>query len=372
MRLFGSTTIITSMGVALTACVSLTVAACGGGGGGGGGGGAVPSPTAPSPNLAAERALAQTGLGIALASTVLRSQLLIVVRATFSGTQTGVAPCTSLPGGGSVRSGATITTQMVFYDATCSQPFVVAQTHPQTTTLPGGALRVVTSETATYYGLDGTPIGTLDLSETAVVHSSGAERFDLSGLGVFKPVGDASLPVQLGLICAIPASGAARVSFACSDGLAQDFRSIGLAVGSVTALTLSIDTTTVAAPVGFSGTDSTVVTGPLGSLTLTNAAGTSLVVQGGMPYASFATSGSAGQFVLFPPTPTAWTVTDAAHGLQFKIAVVNNTTRSLSMLITQLRSGRSLATATIDKSGTGTITYSDGSTSAITAWTLAD
>jgi hypothetical protein len=52
--------------------------------------------------------------------------------------------------------------------------------------------------------------------------------------------------------------------------------------------------------------------------------------------------------------------------------VIDNTTRKLSMTITRVSTGATLATGAADQSGTGNITYSDGSSAAITGWTLAD
>jgi hypothetical protein len=74
-------------------------------------------------------------------------------------------------------------------------------------------------------------------------------------------------------------------------------------------------------------------------------------------------------FAFFPPTPT---ITDAAHDEQFQITLVSNATRDLAATITRTSTGAPLATATIDQSGTGTNAYSDGSTAAVTSWTLAD
>jgi uncharacterized protein (TIGR03437 family) len=96
------------------------------------------------------------------------------------------------------------------------------------------------------------------------------------------------------------------------------------------------------------------------------------VIQGGTPYTSTTASGGTAGTGLFPPTPTGWTLTDAAHDEQFQISVIDNTTRALSLTITQVSTGHNLATGSIDQSGTGTITYSDGSTGTITSWTLAD
>jgi hypothetical protein len=119
----------------------------------------------------------------------------------------------------------------------------------------------------------------------------------------------------------------------------------------------------------FSGTGS-VVTGALGSLTLTNPSESSLVISGGTAYAAPVVSGSVGSFDLFPPTPTSWTLTDTIHDQQIAVSVVDDTTRDTSILITQISTGNSLASGTVDQSGTGSITYSDSSMDTVTNWTL--
>ena len=306
-----------------------------------------------SGNLVAERALAQTGLGIGLASTVLQSQFAMVQQVIEQNTS-----CTALPGGGSVRwsgSGGAMTT---YYGAYCTQPYVV--TSPNTTVTAGNN-QLVAAETATYYGLNGTMIGTLTLNETVLV---GETAWNLYGLGIFTPASGARTPVQLGLSCSL-----SDTTNTCAGGVAQDFPALGIAIGAVSPLTLTV--TTVTAPVSFTGGGS-VVTGPIGSLTLTAPSPTSLVIQGGTPFTSTACSGSAGAFALFPPTPTSWTLADAAHDQQLQISVVDNNTRNLTMTIKQVSTGITLATGALDQSGSGTITYSDGSIAAITNWTLAD
>jgi hypothetical protein len=122
--------------------------------------------------------------------------------------------------------------------------------------------------------------------------------------------------------------------------------------------------------VSFTG-GGTAVTGPIGSLTLTNPSETSLVIQGGGLFANTVASGGAAEFALFPPTPTAWTLADSSHDAQLQITVLDNTTRNLSATITQISTGNTLATGTIDQSGSGTITWSDGTIATITNWTLA-
>jgi len=148
--------------------------------------------------------------------------------------------------------------------------------------------------------------------------------------------------------------------------LAQDFPALGLAIGAVTSLNLNI-----ASSVTFTGGGSTV-TGPISSLTVTNPTWDSFVIQGGTSYTSTTASGGAAEYALFPPTPTGWTLIDSANDEKLQVSVIDNTVRNLSMTITKVSTGDTLAVGTIDQSGTGTIIYSDGRSAAITSWTLAD
>jgi hypothetical protein len=152
--------------------------------------------------------------------------------------------------------------------------------------------------------------------------------------------------------------------------VAQDFPALNLAIGTVTNLTMAGASVVATGPMTFTGSGSTV-TGPIGSLTATNPSPDWFVIQGGASYASTTDAGSAAASGLFSSLPT-WTLSDAAHDEQFQASVLNSTTRTLKLAITQLSTGNTLATGTVDRSGTGTITYSDGSIAAITNWTVAD
>jgi hypothetical protein len=334
------------------------------------------APLAPPDNLVAERALAQTGLSIALASNVLQSQVEVMFQA---GTQS--EPCTALNGAGSVNTGATPTFVLdnnsvypvnVFYDDNCTQPYIAAA-------ITGGSQTGTTSgvfqETAVYYGPNGGTIGTMTLNVTEVfveTGSGGLQSISVHGLGSFKPVSGLQTPVQLGLSCDISSlSGAQNIP--CEGAVAQDFSALNLAIGGVTQINLNIatDASGKATSVSFSGGGSSV-TGPIGSLTLTNPTADSFVIPGGTAFATTNTSGGAAAFSLFPPTPTSWTLTDAAHDQKIVISVIDNTSRRSSVTITKVSTGQVLATGSVDQSGTGSITYSDGSGAAITSWTLAD
>jgi hypothetical protein len=303
-----------------------------------------------------ERELAQTGLAIGQASTVLQSQFQILMAMIVNETS-----CTQIDGGGSVKQGAAPTLVTVYFDNACTKPYIA--TGPSTTLTPNGNAAVI-SEKATYYGLNGSVVGTMTINETAVI---GNNSTSLYGLATFTPASGAQTPVQLGVYCLFSAGN----TDPCAGGIAQDFPALGLAIGAVTPLTLTVNGNAVTASIPFTG-GGTAVTGPLGSLTLTNPNPTSLVIQGGTDFATTTASGSAGAFELFPPTPTSWTLTDTTHDEEFEIALDNNTTRDLNITIIQVSTNETLATGTIDQSGSGTIMYSDGTTATITNWTLSD
>lgn len=335
----------------------------------GGGGVIPPDNTHPIPlecralrrtaNVVAERALAQTGLAIGLASTVLQSQIAILNAILSQDTS-----CESLAGGGSALANGNATLVTVYYGDNCTQPYIVA-TPNTTATTNSSEYQFVIAETAAYYGLNGTNIGTMTLNETALAGDDGS--INVYGLGIFTPVSGARTPVQLGLYCAVGTATTAQ----CAGGIAQNFPALGLAIGGVTPLTLTLSATESTAPVTFTGGGS-AVTGPVGSLTLTNPSPTSLVIRGGTAFSTTTASGGAAEFTLFPPTPTAWTLTDSAHDQEFSISVVSNTVRNLTLEITPVGGGKTLATGAIDHSGSGSITYSDGSTAVITNWTLSN
>ena len=102
--------------------------------------------------VVAERALAQTGLAIGLASTVLQSQIAILTAILNQSTS-----CTALTGGGSVQSNAAATAVTVYYGANCSQPYIAANTTTTTGTTADANLFII-AETASYYGLSGNTI----------------------------------------------------------------------------------------------------------------------------------------------------------------------------------------------------------------------
>jgi hypothetical protein len=322
--------------------------------------------------VVAEHALAQVGFAIALAASVLQTQLIVIGDGVAPvSVEEGGAPdasmCTPMQGGGSSQAGPSAVPQTydIFYDSNCTQRYigVVADA-----LLDAGRTEDSSAfqfgETLSYDGLDGGSLGVLSLTQNllGITLSDGGTLAFAYGTGTFAPT-NGHVSVQLGLSCSI------GDDIACSGGVAQDFPALSIALGSVTPLTLTM---LDGGGVDFSGSGSSVVSGPLGSLELGTPDPPALAIAGGKPFTSTNTEGGAAAFSFFPPMPTGWTITDSAHDEEFEISVLDDTKRNLAATIKQTSTQATLAEATLDQSGTGKITYSDGSTAAVTSWTLED
>jgi hypothetical protein len=301
----------------------------------------------------------QEGLAIALASNVLQTQLLLVQDANAD----GPVGCTALTGGGAHAvsgwggsSEARTLTDTIYYDGGCSTPYLVATASVNTT--DSGA---TAAASVAYTGTAGAPLGTLTTSANASFAGSG---INLEGTGTFTRAGAG--PVSLGLAC----QSASDTVLNCQGGVTQDFAALGHALGSITPLQLTIGGD-VSNPISFSGSGSSTAVAPLGALSITSPDAATLAIAGASPAAStLTTSGQAGGFVLFPPTPTGWTITDAADDVVFTISVVDNTTRSLTATVTQISTKKVLAKLALDRSGTGTVTYAGQKAAPVESWML--
>jgi hypothetical protein len=322
-------------------------------------------------SLELEHGLSQEGLAIALASTVLQSQLAIVFSTTGGDQGGGIesTPCTTLPGGGSYQSlpaGDEAPTRAgVYYDAACHSPYIIADVHEVS---GSGANSVTVDATALYSGPTGVSLGALVVHETAA--SDGASSLSVHGLGTFTP-SNGDQVVHLGLTCTFDLSGKSTIP--CQGGVVQNFPTLGRSLGSVTRLDLLADDLIGGTGgITFSGTNASVLSGGTDALTLGAPNASSLAIQGGTAIGTTSTTGSAGSFSLFPPPPTGWTITDTANDLRFSISVIDDATRTLSGKIERISTGAVLTTITLDRSGTGVITYSDGTHTAVTSWLLGD
>ena len=323
-----------------------------------------PAPSVVTPALVTHL-LAQQGLLVGMASNVLQNQLLLDLGAVES-----VGSCDTLDGGGSTQvtgsthpsASETDETRVVYYDAACTHPYI-SSTAKLVTSSTGSAL----TATAVYTAMNGTDLGTLRTEAHTI---DGANDIQLAGLGTFVSATGSAGPVSLGLTCDAP-TGSSQVvpPFPCEGGVMQDFPGLGRALGSLTPLTMTVDTSGGGPALTFSGSAATM---EIGSLALTLTPANALAISG-TPIATLAdsVSGQAAAFSLFPPTPTGWSATDLLDGQSFQINVADNTTRNLSGGITAPGGAApSYATFSLDQSGTGTISYGGGPAVSVTSWIL--
>ena len=103
-------------------------------------------------------------------------------------------------------------------------PSVPLVTSPNSTVTTGNN-QLVVSETANYYGLSGTMIGTLTLNETVV---AGGTTWNVYGLGIFTPATGARTPVQLGLSCSLSEYSKLFFEIAVESNMAKGNNSLQL------------------------------------------------------------------------------------------------------------------------------------------------
>ena len=321
--------------------------------------GATPTATAPGLDIAlatAQRLVTQEGLAIALASNVLQTHLILVAAASDASTA-----CVELDGGGSydqrkrtVKGATTTLTNRIFFDAACHQLYMT-----QVGTVVEKGDTGTQKATSTYLAPTGAQLGTMVTSS----HATFSSRLELEGTGTFTPTAG-GVPVSLGLACVSTAGD----DLDCQGGVSQDFPVIGASLGSVTKLRLVPGTKSLT----FSGSTSTRASGALGALSIVSKDTKNLSIAGAQESRSgIVTKGAAGGLVLFPPTPTGWTVTDAKDDVAFTIEVTSNGTRKLSGWVTQLSTEKKIATLAVDRSGTGSVTFAGEQPIAISGWLLA-
>jgi hypothetical protein len=304
--------------------------------------------------------VAQEGLAIALASNVLQTQLALVQYSQDSGAQ----GCKALAGGGSSSmpgfsqtSGSDYQLAVdTFYDAACAQKYLTQQA---TVSMGGDSAAVMA--TTTYYGKTGTTLGVLATTATASFDSS----IQLAGTGTFTST--AGQKSSLGLACQGTSSD---TILDCQGGIAQDFPALDHSLGSITPLVLTIGAD-VSDPITFTGSGRTTSSAAIGAVTVTDPGGALALAGAASQSTAAVTTGQAGGFVLFPATPTGWTVTDQADDVAFTISVTDNTTRALAATVTQLSTSKVLARLSLDQSGTGTIVWAGQKPAPITSWLLS-
>ena len=329
-----------------------------------------PAPTAPAPVVTpalVTHLLAQQGLLVGMASSVLQDQLAIDVDVggavgfceTLDGSGDELTSSTAAPGG------AINLTLVLYYDTSCSKPYISS-----TATVTSSSTGTQITATSVYTDANGTTLGTLT-TQAQMIDGSGDTQ--LAGLGTFTAAAAGSVPVSLGLTCDIPLSETDTVTLPCEGGVAQDFPGLGLELASLTPLTLTTSSGGSGPALTFAGTGSTLEIASSGSVSLGLNSADALTLSG-TPLATLtdSTSGEAAAFSLFPPTPTGWNTSDPADGQAFQISLTDDASRNLTGSVTASgASSPTYATFSLDQSGSGTISYGGGALVAVTSWVLA-
>lgn len=324
---------------------------------------AAPKSTISADLLQAEHLVTQEGLAIALASNVLQSQLQLVQDALAEGPATD---CTGLPGGGAHKltqwdgeENNRSLTDITFFDGNCTQQYMSSQA----TVGQGDNDTISAKATVAYTDPGGKAIGTMTTDANATLTDAG---INLAGTGTFTRTGFPT--VSLGLAC----QAESETALDCQGGVTQDFAGLKHSLGSITSLHLTLGSDPQNSPLPFQGSGNTVAVAAPGALSI-GSDGTHLSINGATAGAGdAATSGQAGSFSLFPPTPTGWTITSASGDVSFTINVTDDTSRALTATITQASTKKTLATLAVDRSGTGTITYAGQKPSPVGGWLLTD
>lgn len=331
-----------------------------------------------SATLIEQHILAQQGLSIGLAQITLQSQGI-----SFAGFLYPVGECNALSLGGSLKvlrgnfSPRKIAGRMqIFFDTACKKLYI-----DETVSFVPGTDHYRSSATYTLRSTSGAELGSFSLTGTLANISEGLQ---ITGTTTFTPV-DGSPPATFAYNCITlnNSNSAARAGELptpplpppdsgtdCAAGIVQNFPAIGLATASITPVTLHF---TLDSAVTFSQTSAArLMTGPIDSLSIRINPRDRVLVDGpATAYGRDRISGEAAKFNLFPPRPTKWVVKDTEHTAAFSIALTSDRTRTLSGTVGPLNGGTPLATLEVDQSGTGQITYSDGTKAAISSWVLS-
>lgn len=351
---------------AAAVCIAVLLSACGGGGGAGSASpGAIVATPGTTPGPASTKAVARTA-GQSALTAVQGAQafkgnttLLGLTRAALDarGQRRTLATCSPGAAGGSSTFAMTfdtigneIDTYTTYYDAACTQPELAEVL----TIASGSSLTSLTaSATVTAYDRSGSvnAYATLTIAETMALTSQ-------------------TLTVTISAAKSAGAAPFARAGITCSGALSG-----GPAAACGMAVTSAIGT-----PVGVSMAlgIAVVTAGPSSTITETVAAntytGSGLGIAAGAGTAWNVTGGTladtvTGTIVLNLSRGYVTSGTIAMRDSPSGITIAGTATAS-GAAFTVTQGTTIIATVVVDATGTGTITYADGTTESISAWTL--
>lgn len=310
--------------------------------------------------------LALQGTALALASETFQNLLIGAIAEGLSG-PFQCNPDTTGPGSSKIEevtqvSASTKRVKFTYYfDHACVNPFAALALnfvhHANGYETGSGKI--------TYRSEAGAILGDLSLS-LHFLNDTTTSIINLGAIGGYVPKSGAPA-LHLGVMCRHVERVFAGGVMPCQVAAAQDFPDLGKALGFHANVNQKLSIT-----IKFNSVSSDLVTAPTGSLDVGFAPAWSVALTG--TSASFGTTsiqGQVGAFSVFPPTPTAWSVSDTADHQKFATHVVNDTDRNSIGTVTDTMSLSRLATLKVDRSGTGTITYTGKPAAAVSNWVLS-
>lgn len=250
----------------------------------------------------------------------------------------------------------------VYYDNECKKVFIHAPLKVQ----PTGQNGISFTESATFFKPVGTVLGKL------TVNASGAKtdsELKLNGTGTFVP-SNGGVHVEFGLDCAFPTVLTGANPFVCNGAVVASFNALKFDLGLLSSLTTKVTEVECHDFVGsFRGTER-LVGGPFGKLGI-SLKDDSVRITG--PSVSLGTIVIAGSEHLgASPSLIAWTVTDAQHDIVASINAAKGSTQGFVGIIKDTITQKTLATFSVDQSGSGWMIFSNNQNVSITSWIIGN
>jgi len=192
----------------------------------------------------------------------------------------------------------------------------------------------------------------------------------VSTTGHFTPAGSGA--VDIGFDCDLPVLSVAHPTgkVVCHVGVAQTLASAAGDLASVTPITVTVSRNSDRAT--FVANNAKLARGPSGKLGISAPTNHSLDITG--PDTAIGTAAGSGVFAVFsvfPKGPTSWVSTDTGNNVRFSISMAKGA-KTLNGTIKTVSNSATLATFSVDVSGTGSITYSNNKKATIKSWIITN
>ncbi len=239
-----------------------------------------------------------------------------------------------------------------YYDSLCTELWVAGQFTLTQTSNTAGTL----SGSYTYYTLQNAVYGYATLAATISGVNTGSGYFDLQLNTALSQ--SASPFLNLGVGCSVATS-----SESCSVALDSHVAALGADNAVSESVSASVSTSGSNTVLSVSGS-AAAYTGGLNSTSISQQGTSTWVVNGGSQLNSVVLSGNVTVAPSGLITAASLTVTDSADGGTVNVTY-NASTQTFAGAVVQTSTGATVATFTVNQNGSGSVTYSNGTTAII-------